>query len=305
MNEETKKDVWAWADIEKITNSAGFRSALAIIQITFVFAFSIIGALFFPGAKDPATIVWRDFIIYLLMYLFVQISSYQISFDWFLDMLRRFHPKVKAERKIYNGLTETLEKHPEKVDRALLEWNINEKIALVQKRIKKRIAHWESKISKERYRKRPRKQRLDYFESCKANLIEVLTSKEFIKDIEYRAVKGFRATTYQELMNSELTDVDSEENSLRSLGTYKAKKLATKMVVFVVTSVFGAFVIWQTLQRDGALGRVSYMLFLMFSNIGFGVGMAFDAMANIILYNFTLKNRICRFCAEKEQIPIT
>ena len=323
-------------DPSQVINSTKFSIATASTQFLALMFFAIIGASIsfrFTSFRD----IWDlDYWISVIVLLVEQLYAYNIGYDLGRSLGINSNKELKTTSQqievlvegVYdkddNELKRGLKKDSSYIEPALAILMDNEKVALLQTRMKEIIAIFESnhdyfkalphnrfffpkkiKVAKHKAKHFWRKKSALYY--CQTQIEmgkEMLKDRESILAVPDRNVKGFQRLTY--------ADITSSQNEKSDYGVsryYQRNEMATKSRVFGKKALVkfglaatGSSILFGAMGGSQAFGMIIYSLFLLTIQLASGFKFGSNIVITIILHNAVNRLQACKDIQKK--IPL-
>lgn len=323
-------------DPSQVINSTKFSIATASTQFLALMFFAVIGASIsfrFTSFRD----IWDlDYWISVIVLLIEQLYAYNIGYDLGRSLGVNANKELKITEQQIEYLVEGeydkddkelkrgLKKDSSYIEPALTILMDDEKVALLQKRMKEIIAIFESKfdyfksLPKERFllpkKIKVAKHKAKLFWRKKSALhyyrAQIEMGKEMLKDRESilavpdRNVKGFQRLTYADIISSqnERADYGVSRYFQRNEKTTKAKAFGKKALIKFGLAAIGSSILFGVMGGSQAFGMIIYSLFLLVIQLASGFKFGSNIVITIILHNTVNRLQACKDIQKK--IPI-
>lgn len=323
-------------DPSQVINSTKFSIATASTQFLALMVFAVIGASIsfrFTSFRD----IWDlDYWISVIVLLIEQLYAYNIGYDLGRSLGVNANKELKITEQQIEYLVEGvydenggeikrgLKKDSSYIEPALAILMDNEKVALLQTRMKEIIGIFESKfdyfksLPKERFllpkKIKVAKHKAKYFWRKKSALYycqsQIKMGKEMLKDRESilavpdRNVKGFQRLTYADIISSqnERADYGVSRYFQRNEKTTKAKAFGKKALIKFGLAAIGSSILFGVMGGSQAFGMIIYSLFLLVIQLASGFKFGSNIVITIILHNAVNRLQACKDIQKK--IPI-
>ncbi len=327
MNENTNQFMNFLNNPSEVINSTKFSVFSAFGQFSALLIFAVLGASItfrFENFRD----IWNlDYWISVVVLLIEQLYAYNIGYDLGKSMSMNANKQLRTTNEQIEGLVEGVYDKDDKeiirplkrdsayIDPALNELMDEEKVSLVQTRMKEIIQIFKSKLDyfKSLDRKKflfPRKiaitkkqskkfwrvaTAIKYCEMQIENGNKMLKDKESILAVPDNNVAGFQRLTYADIVSSqnEKAQTGVSKYYQQSEGQIKAKMFGRKAIIKLGLSMIGPAILFGALFENS--GAVIYSMFLLV--LQFAGGFKFGS---IMVVNVILRNTVNRLKAVKD-----
>jgi low affinity Fe/Cu permease len=323
-------------DPSQVINSTKFSIATASTQFFALMFFAIIGASIsfrFTSFRD----IWDlNYWINVVVLLVEQLYAYNIGYDLGRSLGVNANKELKTTEQqieylvegVYeengNEVKRGLKKDSSYIEPALDILMDNEKVSLLQTRMKEIIGIFESKF--DYFKALPKKwflfpkkikvakHKAKMFWRKKSALFychsQIEMGKEMLKDRESilavpdRNVKGFQRLTYADIMSSQngQSDYGVSRYFQRDEKTIKAKAFGKKAIVKFGLAAIGSSILFGATGGSQTFGLIIYSLFLLIVHLASGFKFGSNNVITIILHNTANRLQACKDIQKK--IPI-
>lgn len=323
-------------DPSQVINSTKFSVATASTQFLALMFFAIIGASIsfrFDTWRD----IWNlDYWISVTVLLVEQLYAYNIGYDLGRSLGLNANKELITTNQQIEMLVEGvykedgteikrgLKKDSSYIEPALDVLMDNEKVALIQTRMKEIIGIFESKfdyfktlpkrffffpkkvkVAKHKAKRFWRRKSALYYCQTQIELgKEMLNDRESILSVPDRNVKGFQRLTYADIMSSqnEKSDYGVSRYYQRDERATKAKAFGRKALVKFALAATGSSILFGAMGGSQAFGMIIYSLFLLVIQLASGFKFGSNIVITIILHNAVNRLQACKDIQKK--IPI-
>jgi hypothetical protein len=305
-------------DPSQIVKTNGFSIGTASAQFIALILFAIVGASIqfrFENIRD----IWNlDYWISVIVLLVEQLYAYNIGYDLGKSLSLNANNELKTTNEqiedliegVYDEKTNAEIIKPLKRDSSYIEPALEvlmneEKVRLVQKRMKEIIGLFDSKLDyflalkKKRFffPKKiviakhkvkwfwKRSSAIDYCNMQIANGKRMLNDKEVILAVPDNNVAGFQRYTYADIISSQNEKLKENVSKYyqKNEGVIRTKMYGKKAITKILMSMIGPAILFGALFENS--GMVAYSIFLLAIQLANGFKFGANMVISVVLYN--------------------
>jgi len=306
MDPNQQKEFLKIFDAKSIVDSVEFQTFSAALRMLILIILAIFGAFVSYGMKDLS--VFKDYSFWMntIVMLAEQLYAFSVASDYTMVLLKKYHPEYTAANKDLVDAIDLIKQNPDKLERAIKEWNEDDKITMYKDAIEIRITSIENNIRTEKSRKKIRTKKLASMEEQKKVVKTLLDPKYMNENIKYMNIKGYVPLYYRDLVNKEQTASQSKsKNYMYSMKKYKAKTRSKKVFFGIMSSILTGMIAFNLIvAAEEGIGRIITMLALIIVQAFWGFMDAQTAMGTVLLPDTLNKLEAAVYCSSHGNKPV-